>query len=105
MSRPFDPQIDHEYHPDNTVGIYLTQQQVKQYLDKVEKINSPDELEARSVIQKIEALHRDELTGKTKSINPEAYDKITSSFAKKYGYWPFHSKTSIAFYNLFSSKR
>jgi len=97
MTRPFDPDSDESYHPDDTPELYLTDAQVRSYLKRLPKTNDEAELEARSVLAIVEADHRSELLGETvQRTGPQRIE----AFRKRFGYWPWDTSSARRFYEL-----
>ncbi|MCP3685983.1 MAG: hypothetical protein GY861_25340 [bacterium] len=105
MTRPYDPNIDKFYYPDDTPELYLTEEQVENILKKIPAFTTPEEEDARMEIQGIERAHRMKCTS---SITHKEYLKkcknISNKFLKKHGFWAWETKTVKEFYNTLNMK-
>jgi len=100
--RPYNEDLDNYYSPDDTPELYLTENQVDFVLTRLSVINDPAEIEVREIIRDIESINRMEKLGNIRE--EESADKIktlSNNFLKKYGFWPYKTKTHESFYKYF----
>jgi len=104
--RQFNPKIDYYYSPDSTPNLYLSEEQVEHALDKISQYGEEAEKVVRSLIRKVEELNRLEKNGIIS--NDECVlraNKIENEFVKKFGFWPYVTKTYKEFYNILNKKK
>lgn len=100
--RQYNPDVDKYYSPDDTPDLYLSDEQVKEYIGKISIEKEESEFEVRHLIVEIESLNRFAKMGEIS--NEENYiqsKKLADSFLQKFGFWPYVTKTYELFYKNF----
>lgn len=103
MSRPYNPEKDDYYYPDDTPEIYLTENQVEQILAQILALDDSAEKDARDEVRQIEKLHRMRCLGQiTQEEYLEKCKEVSEEFGNKHGFWAWETVTVKSFYEYFS---
>ena len=100
--RKYNNNVDEYYSPDATPDLYLDDETVNSVLEQISRIETEEEIEVRTLIKKIETLHRNAcLGGISLEASKQEIRKLSDSFLEKFGFWPYLTKTFTAFYKSF----
>jgi ferritin-like metal-binding protein YciE len=100
--RPYNRKTDRYYSPDDTVELYLTEEQINEALESLPQTDNSAELSVRKTIKKIETINRNEKLGKISSSESTVKIRnISNDFLNEYGFWPYITKSFELFYKSF----
>ena len=100
--RAYNKDLDEYYSPDDTPELYLTDEQINAVLNSLPHIDKPAEINVREAIKQIETINREEKLGKISASESSAKIRnISNDFLRKYGFWPYITKTFELFYKSF----
>lgn len=100
--RAYNSKIDKYYSPDDTPELYLTDEQIELGLSLVPIYKEDSEIEVRELIRKIEIINQQEkLLKVSKEESFKVNKELANNFFRKYGFWPYLTKTYKNFYSYF----
>jgi hypothetical protein len=99
MARPYDPDRDPSYHPDDTPDLYLDDDRLQKLLAALPPTRDAAEIEARSVLLSVERTHRAQLRGEQAASATEPRERI-EEFRRRFGYWPWDTDSARSFYEM-----